>query len=181
MKRKNSFNRNELLECSEGKLFDTNHARVPTDPLLMVDRITNITINGGKYNKGIIIAELDINEKKWFFHSHFIGDPVMPGCLGLDGMWQLIGFFLTWSGCIGRGRALGVGNVKFKGQVRPYHKVITYKINVKKLLTKPIPMVWGDGEMYVKGKKIYTAKGLQVGLFDNLIYDFGGDPYSDTF
>ena len=181
MKQKNSYTREELLQCAAGELFGIEHSKLPTDPLLMADRITTITMDGGKYDKGLVIAELDINEKTWFFHSHFIGDPVMPGCLGLDGMWQLIGFFLTWSGCTGRGRALGVGNVKFKGQVRPYHDVITYTIDVKKIINKPVPMIWGDGELHVNDKKIYTAKGLQVGLFDNLIYDFGGDPTSDTF
>jgi len=181
MKQKNSYTRNELIQCAKGELFGLNRARVPTDPMLMVDRITNITIDGGIYDKGLIVAELDIDDKNWFFHSHFLGDPVMPGCLGLDGMWQLIGFFLTWTGCTGRGRALGVGNVKFKGQVRPYHDLVKYTISVKKFINKPIPMIWGDGELQVNGKKIYTAKGLQVGLFDNLIYDFGGDPNSDTF
>ena len=181
MNKKNSYTREELLQCARGELFGIKHSKLPIDPMLMADRINSITMDGGKYNKGSVLAELDINEKNWFFHSHFIGDPVMPGCLGLDGMWQLIGFYLTWTGCTGKGRALGVGSVKFKGQVRPYHDVITYKIDVKKIITKPVPMIWGDGTLHVNDNKIYTAKGLQVGLFDNLIYDFGDDPTSDTF
>ena len=133
MKQKTSYDKDDLLKCAQGELFGRDHSRVPTEPMLMIDRITTISMNGGKYDKGLLLAELDINKKNWFFHSHFIGDPVMPGCLGLDGMWQLIGFFLTWSGCTGKGRALGVNEVKFKGQVRPYHSMINYKINVKKI------------------------------------------------
>ena len=181
MKQKTSYDKDDLLKCAQGELFGRDHSRVPTEPMLMIDRITTISMNGGKYDKGLLLAELDINKKNWFFHSHFIGDPVMPGCLGLDGMWQLIGFFLTWSGCTGKGRALGVNEVKFKGQVRPYHSMINYKINVKKIIKKPIPMIWGDGELYIKNRKIYTAKGLQVGLFKSLVYDFDSDPSTDTF
>lgn len=181
MSQKNSFTKKELLACASGDLFTKKHSRVPTDPMLMIDRITNISTEGGNFNKGIINAEKDINEENWFFHSHFIGDPVMPGCLGLDGFWQLTGFFLTWYGCTGRGRALGVGNVKFKGQVRPYHDIITYKIDVKKIIEKPVPMIWADGGLFIGNRQIYFASGLQVGLFENLSYDFGGDPASDSF
>jgi len=147
----------------------------------MVDRISNIQNTGGVYDKGKVTAELDITNESWFFHCHFKGDPVMPGCLGLDGMWQLVGFFLTWSGAQGKGRALGVGDVKFRGQVRPYHKKIVYNINIKKIITKSKSMIWADGELRADNKKIYSAKNLQVGIFDNLVYDFGKDPSLDSF
>ena len=122
MSQKNSFNKQELLSMAIGNMFGQDNAKLPLEPMLMIDRILNISNSGGEYNKGSILAEMDITEELWFFHCHFKGDPVMPGCLGLDGMWQLAGFFLTWSGAIGKGRALGVGDVKFRGQVRPYIK-----------------------------------------------------------
>ena len=147
-----------------------------------IDRIVNINEQGGKFEKGLLIAELDINEKMWFFNCHFKGDPVMPGCLGLDGMWQIVGFYLTWLGEKGRGRALGVGDVKFKGQIRPYHTMIRYKIDIKKLLKRnETTIIWADGEIATNDRTIYFAKNLQVGLFQDLTYDFGADPSLDSF
>ena len=136
MIKKNSFSYNELIECADGKLFGPGNAKLPSPPMLMFDRITNIQKDAGKYNKGLIKAELDIKEKMWFFECHFKEDPVMPGCLGLDAMWQLVGFFLGWTGDPGKGRALGVNSVKFTGEVLKNVKMASYVIDMKRILVK---------------------------------------------
>ena len=178
---KNSFTYDDLIECAKGKLFGEGNAKLPAPPMLMMDRIIHISDQGGAYGKGEIKAELDIDKSLWFFDCHFKNDPVMPGCLGLDGFWQLLGFFLTWAGGKGKGRALGVKDLKFKGQVRPYHEKITYHIDIKKFITRPTHMVWGDAVLKVKNKAIYFAKDLQVGLFESLTWDHGKDPSLDPF
>ena len=181
MERKNSFTKEDLINSGLGKLFLGVKGKLPRPPMLMMDRILHISDEGGKYGKGEIKAELDINKSLWFFDCHFKNDPVMPGCLGLDGFWQLIGFFLSWAGGQGRGRALGVKDLKFKGQVRPFHEKIIYQIDIRKFITKPTYMAWGDAVLKVKDKTIYYAKDLQVGLFDNLTWDYGKDPALDPF
>lgn len=162
---KNSFSRDELLACGQGALFGEGNARLPTPNMLMMDRITSITADGGDAGKGYIEAELDINPDLWFFGCHFVGDPVMPGCLGLDAMWQLVGFFLGWKGNPGRGRALGSGEVKFFGQVLPEAKLVTYQLHIKRLIERRLVMGIADGRMFVDGKEIYSANDLRVGLF----------------
>ncbi|MEK7991399.1 MAG: 3-hydroxyacyl-[acyl-carrier-protein] dehydratase FabA [Thiotrichaceae bacterium] len=165
MQKKNSFEYDELIQCAQGEMFGPGNAQLPMPPMLMFDRITTITDNGGSADKGTIIAELDINPDLWFFDCHFPGDPVMPGCLGLDAMWQLVGFFLGWMGGPGRGRALGSGEVKFTGQVTPKNKIVTYRIDMKRVILRKLVMGIADGHMEVDGKRIYTANDLRVGLF----------------
>ena len=165
MQKKISFNKEELLQCGRGEMFGDGNAQLPLPPMLMFDRIITITDDGGEYGAGKIVAEMDITPDLWFFACHFPGDPVMPGCLGLDAMWQLVGFFLGWMGGIGRGRALGAGEVKFTGQVLPTHKTITYTIDLKRVIMRKLVMGIADARMAVDGREIYVAKDLRVGLF----------------
>ena len=167
MTKQSSFTREELLQCGRGEMFGPGNAQLPLPNMLMIDRIVEINEDGGAYGKGEIIAELDINPDLWFFECHFQGDPVMPGCLGLDAVWQLIGFYLGWLGNPGRGRALGVGEVKFTGQVLPSAKKVTYRIDLIRVITRRLIMGIGDASMMVDGKEIYTMKDLRVGLFSS--------------
>jgi 3-hydroxyacyl-[acyl-carrier protein] dehydratase/trans-2-decenoyl-[acyl-carrier protein] isomerase len=160
------FDHDDLLACARGDMFGPGNAQLPAPPMLMFDRITSVSKDGGAYGKGQVIAELDIHRDLWFFDCHFIGDPVMPGCLGLDAMWQLVGFFLGWSGAPGRGRALGVGEVKFSGQVTPIVDKIVYRIEFKRVILRKLVMGVADGLLEVDGKPIYEAKDLKVGLFN---------------
>jgi 3-hydroxyacyl-[acyl-carrier protein] dehydratase/trans-2-decenoyl-[acyl-carrier protein] isomerase len=160
-----SYTYEELLECGRGEMFGAGNAQLPLPPMLMFDRITHISDQGGAYDKGEIIAELDIKPELWFFQCHFEGDPVMPGCLGLDAMWQLVGFYLGWNGAPGRGRALGAGEVKFTGQVTPRNKLVTYRIDMKRVIQRKLNMGIADGVVSVDGREIYMAGGLRVGLF----------------
>ncbi len=162
---RHSFSYQELIDCGNGKIFGEGNALLPLPPMLMFDRITSITEDGGKFDKGYIEAELDINPDLWFFQCHFSTDPVMPGCLGLDAMWQLVGFFLGWKGGPGHGRALGSGEVKFFGQVLPDAKKVTYKIHIKRLIMRKLVMGIADASMEVDGREIYSANDLRVGLF----------------
>ena len=165
--KKNSFSYEQLIDCANGDLFGKGNAQLPSPPMLMFDRITNINETGGVFQKGEIIAELDIKPELWFFDCHFKGDPVMPGCLGLDAMWQLVGFFLCWLNNPGKGRALGSGEVKFTGQVLPTAKKVTYEIDMKRVLKQKLTVGIGNGTMAVDNRVIYTAKGLRVGLFED--------------
>ena len=163
--KKNSYTNEDLIDCGQGKLFGMNNAQLPLPPMLMFDRITSIKEDGGVFDNGQIIAEMDITDDLWFFQCHFEGDPVMPGCLGLDAMWQLVGFYLGWKGGQGRGRALGSGEVKFTGQVLPTAKKITYIIDLKRVIIRKLVMGIADARMEVDGRTIYEAKDLKVGLF----------------
>lgn len=165
MTNKSSFTYDELIDCARGNLFGPENGRLPMPPMLMFDRITHISETGGAHGKGQMLAELDIRPDLWFFECHFHGDPVMPGCLGLDAMWQLVGFFPLWAGQKGRGRALGAGDVKFAGQVEPTAKLVSYEINIKRIISRALVMCIADGIVRVDGKEIYTAGGLKVGLF----------------
>ncbi|MFQ5470707.1 MAG: 3-hydroxyacyl-[acyl-carrier-protein] dehydratase FabA [Gammaproteobacteria bacterium] len=165
MDKKNSFTREELLDCGHGRLFGPGNAQLPLPPMLMFDRITHISEAGGAHGKGEIIAELDIKPDLWFFECHFEGDPVMPGCLGLDAMWQLIGFYLGWLGGPGHGRALGSGEVKFSGQVTPDVSLVKYRIDLKRVIMRKLVMGIADAVLEADGREIYNAKDLRVGLF----------------
>ncbi|NQV56201.1 MAG: bifunctional 3-hydroxydecanoyl-ACP dehydratase/trans-2-decenoyl-ACP isomerase [Rhodospirillales bacterium] len=162
---RSSFTKEDLLACSRGELFGPGNAQLPAPPMLMFDRITNITADGGAYGKGVVEAELDISKDLWFFDCHFPGDPVMPGCLGVDALWQMAGFFIGWSGAKGRGRAFGVGEVKFTGQVSPTARLVSYKVSIKRLVNRQVALAFADGTMFVDGEVAYEAKGLRVGTF----------------
>ncbi len=163
--RPQSFTKAELLECGYGRMFGPGNAQLPVGNMLMVDEVRQITEQGGQYGKGEIVADLNILPDLWFFACHFPGDPVMPGCLGLDAMWQLLGFFLAWKGNQGRGRALGAGEVKFTGQVLPTAKKVSYHLHIKRLIERKLVMGIADGTVSVDGQMIYTASDLRVGLF----------------
>lgn len=162
-----SFDKDALLSCGHGTLFGEGNARLPLPNMLMFDRITSITDSGGEFGKGEILAELDITPELWFFACHFESDPVMPGCLGLDALWQLLGFYLGWRGNPGRGRALGCGEVKFIGQVLPSASKLTYRVEVRKLIERKTVLAIANGSVLVDGREIYSATDLRVGLFVN--------------
>ena len=162
--RPSSFDLNGLLSCARGEMFGETNAKLPMPPMLMMDRILKISDKGGSADKGEIHAELDINPDLWFFKCHFLGDPVMPGCLPLDALWQLVGFFLGWMGGLGRGRALGVGEVKFSGMILPTAKKVSYYIDMKRVILRKLVMGVADGIVHVDGKQIYDVKDLKVGL-----------------
>ena len=162
-----SYSYEEIIECGKGNLFGKGNAQLPAPPMLMFDRITNVNKDGGVHGKGEITAELDINEDLWFFKSHFLGDPIMPGCLGLDALWQMLGFYLGWLGYPGKGRALGVGEIKFVEEIKPDKELIKYKVSLKKSLNKKgLSIGYGDGQIIHKEKIIYHANDLRVGLFN---------------
>ena len=163
--KKNNYTLEDLIECAKGNMFGEGNPQLPMPPMLMFDRITSITKDGGENNKGLVLAELDIKPDLWFFDCHFVNDPVMPGCLGLDAMWQLLGFHLGWLGLEGRGRALSVGNVKFSGMVLPSIKKLEYRINLKRVLTSKLILGIGNGSLFADGQEIYKAEDLRVGLF----------------
>lgn len=163
--RQSSYSYEELLACGRGELFGPGNAQLPAPPMLMMDRITRISDEGGAHGKGEMIAELDVDPEKWFFQCHFLGDPVMPGCLGLDALWQMVGFFLGWLGGLGRGRALGVGEVKFTGQVLPSVALVRYRVDIKRVVMRRLVLGIADGALEADGETIYTTKDMRVGLF----------------
>jgi 3-hydroxyacyl-[acyl-carrier protein] dehydratase/trans-2-decenoyl-[acyl-carrier protein] isomerase len=163
--RRSSFDYEALLACGRGELFGPGNAQLPLPPMLMFDRITEISETGGEHGKGLIRAELDVNPDLWFFGCHFKGDPVMPGCLGLDALWQMLGFFLGWLGSPGKGRALGLGELKFSGQVLPNVKKVVYNVDLKRVMRSRLVLGVGDGWLSADDEIIYRAKDLKVGLF----------------
>lgn len=162
---RSSFSFEDLMECARGELFGPGNAQLPAPPMLMFDRITNINATGGAYGKGEVDAEFDIKSDLWFFDCHFEGDPVMPGCLGLDALWQLTGFFVGWTGALGRGRALGVGDVKFTDQVTPKAKLVTYHVDIKRLMNRQVALAFADGTLAVDGEVVYEVKNMKVATF----------------
>ena len=165
MSRQSEYSYDDLLSCGRGELFGPGNAQLPLPPMLMFDRITNISEDGGAHGKGIIEAELEVKPDLWFFNCHFQGDPVMPGCLGLDALWQLTGFFLGWTGAPGRGRALGVGEVKFTDQVTPDRSLVQYRVDIKRVLSRKITLGIANGVMLVDGELAYEATDMKVTLF----------------
>lgn len=165
MPRQNSYNYEELLACARGELFGPGNAQLPAPPMLMFDRVAWIDDAGGSHGKGTVTAELDVDPSLWFFECHFRGDPVMPGCLGLDALWQMVGFYLGWLGGPGRGRALGAGEVKFSGQVVPGARLVRYRVDLKRVVMRRLYMGVADGTVEADGRLIYVAHDLRVGLF----------------
>lgn len=165
--RVDAFDYQDLLRCARGELFGPGNAQLPLPPMLMFDRIAHISDHGGRHGRGEVLAQLDVRPDLWFFGCHFEGDPVMPGCLGLDAMWQLVGFYLGWIGGLGRGRALGADEVKFSGEVKPDARLVTYHVNIKRVIQRKLFMGIADASMDVDGRTIYAASGLRVGLFTN--------------
>ena len=163
--REKSYDYEGLMRCARGELFGPGNAQLPAPPMLMMDRITSVEAEGGAHGKGQIVAELDVNPELWFFKCHFLGDPVMPGCLGLDALWQLTGFFLGWLGMPGRGRALGVGEVKFSGMVTPDVRAIRYTVDFKRIIDRKLKLGIADGVMEADGAPIYQTTDMRVGLF----------------
>lgn len=165
MTEKHAYSNEELLRCGMYGFDGPGTAQLPVPPMLMFDRVTHISLEGGGYGKGQMIAELDVNPDLWFFDCHFPGDPVMPGCLGLDALWQMVGFYLTWSGLPGKGRALGCGEVKFTGQVTPAVKLVRYELDIRRVMKGRLVLGIADGRLIADGKRIYEARDLRVGLF----------------
>ncbi len=165
MTKQSSYSYEDLLSCGRGELFGPGNAQLPLPPMLMFDQITNIAVDGGNYGKGVVEAQLEVRKDLWFFDCHFQGDPVMPGCLGLDALWQMVGFFLGWTGAPGRGRALGVGQVKFTDQVTPEKSLVEYRVDIKRVMSRQITLGIADGVMKVDGNVAYEASDLKVTLF----------------
>lgn len=163
--RKDSYAYEDLLACARGELFGQGNPQLPAPPMLMFDRITSISEQGGRHGHGRAVAELEVKPDLWFFKCHFLGDPVMPGCLGLDALWQLTGFWLGWKGLTGRGRALGVGEVKFSGMVRPEHRLVRYVVDIRRVIDRKLKLGTADGRMEVDGEEVYVATDMRVGLF----------------
>jgi 3-hydroxyacyl-[acyl-carrier protein] dehydratase/trans-2-decenoyl-[acyl-carrier protein] isomerase len=163
--KRSHFSYEDLLACGRGELFGPGNAQLPLPPMLMFDRISHISGAGGEHGKGEVVAELDVNPDLWFFPCHFQGDPVMPGCLGLDALWQMVGFFLGWMGAPGKGRALGVGEVKLTGMVLPAVKKVQYVVTIKRVILRKLSVAVADGLLKADGEPIYSATDLKVGLF----------------
>lgn len=167
MTRQSSYDYDDLIACGHGKVFGPGNGRLPLPPMLMFDRITHVSEEGGAHGNGQLVAELDIRPDLWFFECHFEGDPVMPGCLGLDAMWQLVGFYLCWLGEPGRGRALGAGKIKFSGEVVPDAGMVTYRVDIRRVMRRGLTIGIADARMSVDDREIYEANDLRVGLFDS--------------
>ena len=161
----NSFTYDELISCAKGEMFGPGNPQLPLPPMLMCDRITHIATTGGAHDKGRVEAEFDIHPNLWFFPCHFDGDPVMPGCLGMDALWQLVGFFLGYSGGLGRGRALSVGAVKFTGQILPTAKLVRFELDIKRTIMRRLVMGIADGRVVCDGEVVFEAEDIRVGLF----------------
>lgn len=163
--RPSSLSYDDLLACARGDMFGPGNPQLPAPPMLMFDRIVEISETGGAHGKGKVVAELDVKPELWFFQCHFIGDPVMPGCLGLDALWQLTGFHLGWLGLKGKGRALGAGEVKFTGMVTPATKRVRYEVDVKRVINRKLVLGVADGTMFADGEPVYAVADMRVGLF----------------